>query len=179
MLSAKTSSANPRLSEFFNENRWQKITRRLKEEPLIPFGVGLTCWAFVNAARSMRQGNGARTNQFFRYRLYAQSFTLIAMIGGSIYYNADRLRRKEYTDLVSKRKAQEKKDAWIRELEARDLDDKDWREKMGRVRDFQREEMEKAAMEEKRRQEGKSDDGRGISGALKGKMKVVQDAVAR
>ena len=81
--------------------------------------------------------------------------------------------------MVSKKKAQEKKDAWIRELEARDLDDKDWREKMGKVRDFQREEMEKAAMEEKRRQEGKSDDGRGIIGALKGKMKDVQDAEAR
>lgn len=102
------------------------------------------------------------------------------MIGGSIYYNADRLRRKQYTDLVSKRKAQEKKDAWIRELEARDLEDKDWREKMGRVRDFQREEREKEAMEEeKRRREGRSDDGRGIIGTLKGKVKIVQDAEVR
>ena len=101
------------------------------------------------------------------------------MVGGSFYYNADRLKRKEYTDLVNQRKKQEKKDAWIRELEARDLEDKDWREKMGRVRDFQREEMEKEAVEEKRRREGKSDDGRGVIGALKGKMKDVQDAEAR
>lgn len=25
-------------SDFFNENRWEKFTRRIKEEPLVPFG---------------------------------------------------------------------------------------------------------------------------------------------
>ena len=172
------SSADYSLSAFYNENRWQKFTRRLKEEPLIPFGVGLTCWAFYNAAKSIRTGNGSRTNQFFRYRLYAQSFTLIAMIGGSFYYNADRLRRKEYLDLVDKRKAQEKRDAWIRELEARDQEDKDWREKLGMVRDSQREQREREALEEKNRREGRSDDGKGVIGALIGKMKDVEDEEA-
>lgn len=165
-------------SDFFEENRWQKFTRRLKEEPLIPFGVAVTCWALYNASRSIRQGNGARTNQFFRYRLYAQSFTLVAMLGGSYYYNADRLKRKEYTDLAKKRKSQEKRDAWIRELEARDQEDREWREKLGRVRDFQREEVEREAIEEMKMREGRSDDGRGVIDALKGKMKDVKNTEA-
>ena len=101
------------------------------------------------------------------------------MVGGSFYYNADRLKRKEYTDLMAKRKAQEKRDAWLRELEARDQEDKDWRDKLGKVRDFQREEREKEAIEEKKRREGKSDDGRGVIAALKGKMKDKQDEEAK
>ena len=70
------------------------------------------------------------------------------MLGGSYFYNADRLKRKEYTDLVNWRKAQEKKDAWIRELEARDQEDREWRKKLGMARDFQREEAEREAIEE-------------------------------
>ena len=97
------------------------------------------------------------------------------MVGGSFYYNADRLKRKEYVDLMEKRKAQDKKDKWLRELEARDQEDKDWRDKLGKVRDFQREEREQAEIEEKKRQEGRSDDGRGVMAALKGKMKDEQD----
>lgn len=100
------------------------------------------------------------------------------MLGGSYYYNADRLKRKEYTDLVKKKKAQEKKDAWIRELEVRDEEDKEWRNKLGKVRDFEREEVEREAMEEMRRREGKSDDGRGVIGALKGRVKDAKNTEA-
>ncbi|KAL6716710.1 Respiratory supercomplex factor 1, mitochondrial [Lecanora helva] len=164
--------------DFYSENRWQKFTRRLREEPLIPLGVGLTIWAFLNAAKSIRKGTSTKTNQFFRYRLYAQSFTLVAMLGGSYYYNADRLRRKEYTDLVKKREAQEKREKWIRELEARDLEDKEWREKLGRVRDFEREKAEKEAVE-KRRSERGSDDGRGAIGAVKETLKNAKEEEAR
>lgn len=95
------------------------------------------------------------------------------MMGGSYYYNADRLRRKEYTDLVNKRKAQEKRDAWIRELEARDQEDKDWRQKLGKAKDFQREEKERQAAEDKKRG---SDDGRGVINAVKEKLKDAKDA---
>ena len=101
------------------------------------------------------------------------------MLAGSIYYNADRLKRKEYTDLVKQKKAQEKKEAWIRELEARDLEDQGWREKVGKVRVFQSEESEREALEEKRKMEGESDDGRGVIAALKEKANAVKDAEAR
>lgn len=99
------------------------------------------------------------------------------MLGGSFYYNSDRLKRKEYTDLIKQKKQQEKRDAWIRELEARDLEDKAWREKLGRVRDVKRDEAEKAAMEEMKR---RSDDGKGVIEAVKAKLKDVKDTeVAR
>ena len=92
------------------------------------------------------------------------------MLGGSYYYNADRLKRKEFTDLVKQKKAQEKREAWIRELEARDEEDRAWREKLGKVRDLKREEAEVAALEEKRRREARSDDGRSVIEAVKGKL---------
>lgn len=65
----------------------------------------------------------------FRRRLYAQSFTLVAMVAGSWYYKTDRTRRKEFEGLVAERKAKEKNEAWIRELEARDKEEKEWRAK--------------------------------------------------
>ena len=52
------------------------------------------------------------------------------MVAGSWYYKADRTRRKEFDGLVAEKKAKEKNEAWIRELEARDQDDKEWRAKM-------------------------------------------------
>merc|ERR1712093_284706 len=84
-------------ADFYEENRWQKFSRRLKEEPLIPLGCALTCWALYNASRSIRAGDSNRTNRMFRARIYAQGFTLLA-----------------------EKKAKEKNEAWIKELEARD-----------------------------------------------------------
>lgn len=101
------------------------------------------------------------------------------MIGGSLYYNADRLKRKEYVKLKDQQKAQQKKDAWIRELEARDAEDQQWRAKMGKVRDLQREEVERKAVEEKRRKEAGTDDGRGAIAAIKEKMRGVAEDEAR
>lgn len=63
----------------------------------------------------------------FRARIYAQGFTLLAIVAGSVYYQTDRHKRKEFDGVVADRKAKEKNEAWIRELEARDREDKDWR----------------------------------------------------
>ena len=63
----------------------------------------------------------------FRARIYAQGFTLLAIVVGSMYYQTDRQKRKEFDGVVADRKAKEKNEAWIRELEARDQEDKDWR----------------------------------------------------
>ena len=136
--------------------------------------MGVTVWAFLSAARSIRSGNATATNRYFRFRLYAQGFTVVAMLGGSYYYNADRLKRGEWVKLQKQREAQEKKEAWIRELEARDEEDVAWRTKMGKVRDAQKEEAERKAVEEMRAREDKkgkererSDDGRGVIAAIK------------
>ena len=114
----------------------------------------------------------------FRYRLYAQSFTIVAMLGGSYYYKADRLKRNEFVKLKKQREAQEKKDAWIKELEARDAEDKEWRTKMGIVRDVQREEAEMGVGEERRARDaamkaqeaGLNDDGRGVIAAIRNQI---------
>ena len=92
----------------------------------------------------------------FRYRIYGQAFTLVALVGGSYYYNADRILRREYDKLQTEKKAKEKNEAWIRELEARDREDKDWKERMGKVKDAQREDAEKRmkAMEDKKSEDG-------------------------
>lgn len=113
--------------DFYEENRWQKFSRRLKEEPIIPLGCALTCYALIQATKSIRAGDHVRTNRMFRARIYAQGFTLLAMVAGSMYYSTDRKKRKEFEGVVADRKAKEKNEAWIRELEARDREDKDWR----------------------------------------------------
>jgi hypothetical protein len=63
----------------------------------------------------------------FRARIYAQGFTLVAMVAGSMYWKSDRQKRKEYDAAVAERKAKEKNEAWIRELEARDDEEKEIR----------------------------------------------------
>jgi hypothetical protein len=63
----------------------------------------------------------------FRARIYAQGFTLVAMVVGSMYWKTDRQKRKEFDQVVAERKAKEKNEAWIRELEARDKEDQEIR----------------------------------------------------
>jgi hypothetical protein len=83
--------------------------------------------ALFGASRSIRAGDHNRTNRMFRARIYAQGFTLVAMIAGSVYWQSDRQKRKEFDKVVEERKAREKNEAWIRELEARDEEEKDIR----------------------------------------------------
>ncbi|KAL9016841.1 MAG: hypothetical protein Q9185_005838 [Variospora sp. 1 TL-2023] len=142
--------------EFYEENRWRKLGRKLKEEPLIPLGCAVTCWALYGATTSIRSGNSYRAQQMFRLRLYGQAFTIAAMVAGSFYYNSDRILRKEYDTLMQQRRAQEKREAWIRELEARDAEETDWREKVAKVTEKREEEarVRRAREEEKEREGG-------------------------
>ncbi|PHH77360.1 hypothetical protein CDD80_688 [Ophiocordyceps camponoti-rufipedis] len=110
--------------DFRNERRLQKIVRKLKEEPLIPLGMGLTIFAFVNAYRAIRRGDSHQANRMFRVRVAAQGFTVLAMVAGGIFYQNDREKTKELRELQAKRAAEEKRQKWIRELEARDEEEK-------------------------------------------------------
>lgn len=65
----------------------------------------------------------------FRARIYAQGFTLVALVAGSIFYKDDRLKRKRFEAAVEDKKAAEKREKWLRELEARDNEDREWRER--------------------------------------------------
>ncbi|KAF4592069.1 mitochondrial hypoxia responsive domain-containing protein [Ophiocordyceps camponoti-floridani] len=110
--------------DFHNERRLHKIVRKLKEEPLIPLGMGLTIFAFVNAYRAIRRGDSRQANRFFRVRVAAQGFTVLAMVGGGIFYSNDREKTKQLRELQAQRDSEEKRQKWIRELEVRDEEEK-------------------------------------------------------
>ncbi|RPB21599.1 hypothetical protein L211DRAFT_840508 [Terfezia boudieri ATCC MYA-4762] len=110
--------------EFYEENRWHKLKRRLFEEPLIPLGCLLTTLALWRASRAIKSGNKADTNKYFRARVYAQGFTIAAMVAGSYYWQSDREKRKHLSEEAKAKRAEEKRNAWIRELERRDEEDK-------------------------------------------------------
>ena len=131
----------------------------------------MTTWALYNASKNIRKGGDSNTtNRFFRYRLYAQAFTIIAMLGSSLYFNADRFKRAEYRRLKKEQEEQEKKERWIRELEIRDAEENEWRDRLGVIRNMEREaeEMRKAQMQEARdralrdKAAGINDDNRGV-----------------
>lgn len=77
----------------------------------------------------MRAGDSAEMNRMFRARIYAQAFTLVALVAGGMYYKTERTQRREFDKAVEERKSQEKRDAWLRELEIRDKEDREWRER--------------------------------------------------
>ncbi|KAM0562982.1 hypothetical protein ACHAPJ_001825 [Fusarium lateritium] len=116
--------------EFHNERPMQKVVRKIKEEPLIPLGIGLTTLAFVNAYRALRRGDSKQANRMFRARVAAQGFTVFAMLAGSMYYQKDREKSKELRQLQEQKDAEEKRLRWIRELEARDEEEKAMRARL-------------------------------------------------
>ncbi|KFH44887.1 Respiratory supercomplex factor-like protein [Hapsidospora chrysogenum ATCC 11550] len=116
--------------DFFNEKPMQKVVRKIKEEPLIPLGIGLTVFAFVNAWRAIRKGDSEKANRMFRARVLAQGFTVVAMVAGGMYYSKDREKTKELRKLKEQRDAEEKRQKWIRELEARDSEEKAMRARL-------------------------------------------------
>ncbi|KAK3348024.1 hypoxia induced protein conserved region-domain-containing protein [Neurospora tetraspora] len=117
-------------ADFYNENGFQKVSRRLREEPLIPLGCIATVAAFTGAYRAMRRGDHQQVQRMFRARVAAQAFTVIAMVAGSWYYAADRQKQKELWKLKEQQDAEEKRQKWIRELEVRDAEDKALQERL-------------------------------------------------
>ncbi|WYZ43929.1 hypothetical protein EsH8_VII_000365 [Colletotrichum jinshuiense] len=111
-------------NEFYDERIFHKVFRKLREEPLVPLGCGLTVFAFVSAWRAIRRGDSAQANKMFRARVAAQGFTVLAMLAGSIYYNKDRERTAELRKIKEAKEAEEKRQRWIRELEARDNEER-------------------------------------------------------
>lgn len=61
----------------------------------------------------------------FRARIYAQGFTIAAMIAGSMYWETDRQKQKELNKIIEERKAQDKRARWLEELEYRDREAKE------------------------------------------------------
>lgn len=86
--------------------------------------------AFTAAYRATRRGDAQTANKMFRYRVGAQGFTVLAMVAGSMYFNKDREATKELRKLKEERDNEEKRQKWIRELEARDEEEKRMKEKI-------------------------------------------------
>ncbi|KAI0532889.1 mitochondrial hypoxia responsive domain-containing protein [Xylaria digitata] len=137
----------------YQENGFQKVARKLREEPLIPLGTGLTCLALYNAWRAMKRGDHAGVQRMFRARIGAQAFTVVAMVAGGAYYGADREKRKELIKLEAQQRAEERNQKWLHELEVRDEEDKKLQAAMKR----KRERLEqKRASEQESEKEGKA-----------------------
>jgi hypothetical protein len=77
----------------------------------------------------MKAKDSVELNRMFRARIYAQFFTLLAVVAGGMYYKTERKQRREFEHALEQRKAQEKHQAWLRELEIRDQEDRGWRER--------------------------------------------------
>ena len=108
----------------YQETGLRKVLRRLKEEPLVPIGCILTVAAFTNAYRAMKRGDHHGVQRMFRARIAAQGFTVVAMVAGGMYYAEDRNKQKELWKLKEQQNAEEKREKWIKELEARDEEEK-------------------------------------------------------
>ncbi|KAF7533688.1 hypothetical protein G7054_g6857 [Neopestalotiopsis clavispora] len=111
-------------NQEYQETGAQKVARKLKEEPLVPLGTILTCAALYNAWRAMRKGDHAQVQRMFRARIGAQAFTVCAIVAGGAYYGADREKRKELIKLEAQKRAEERHQKWLHELEVRDEEEK-------------------------------------------------------
>lgn len=80
----------------------------------------------------------------FRARIYAQGFTLIAIVLGSFYYQDERMQRKEVEKKIGEIKAREKREKWLKELEIRDQEDREWRERHDRIERLARQAVDEA-----------------------------------
>jgi Hypoxia induced protein conserved region len=115
----------------------------------------------------------------FRARIYAQGFTLLALVGGSIFWKDDRMNRKEFEKVVAEKKAAEKREKWLNELEMRDREDKEWRKKFEglAVRAKEAEEAANASLRGRspKVEEGAQKVGREAIGGVKPRARKVED----
>ena len=105
-------------TEMDDESKYERLTRKFRQEPLVPLGILATCGALLGASVALRSGNQRSANKYFRWRIYAQGFTVLAMVAGSVYFGdvrkADRLRKEER----ERDKAKVARDRWLADLDA-------------------------------------------------------------
>lgn len=83
----------------------------------------------------MRKGDHNQVQRMFRARVIAQGFTVAAMVAGGLYFGAERHKERENWKLQEQEKAEEKRQKWIRELEARDDEERELKAMMNKRRD--------------------------------------------
>ncbi|KAH8555324.1 hypoxia induced protein conserved region-domain-containing protein [Umbelopsis sp. PMI_123] len=77
-----------------HETGAQRMKRKFREEPFVPAGVALTCFALVAATLGIKQGRRQYANNMMRLRVAAQGFTVGAMVIGSIIYSRQQQEEK-------------------------------------------------------------------------------------
>lgn len=121
-------------------------------------GCLLTVAAFSNAYRAMRKGDHHQVQRMFRARVAAQGFTVVCMVAGGLYFGAERHKERETWKAAEEEKAEEKRQKWIRELEARDEEEKELKARLERrkekKRTADREEARKLFREAEAKKEG-------------------------
>lgn len=68
-----------------SENFEDKIKRKIREEPLVPIGAGVTVLFLTLGFRSFIQGKKRQSQILMRGRVIAQGFTVCAMAFGAFY----------------------------------------------------------------------------------------------
>ncbi|ODQ81932.1 hypothetical protein BABINDRAFT_165444 [Babjeviella inositovora NRRL Y-12698] len=124
---------------FFEKAKFQCM-----QQPLVPIGTLATFAAVFLAAGNVRTGNRAGAQKWFRYRVIAQAFTLVALVGGGLYYRPLTGDKKEIHDNAIKEKARSRERLWIEELERRDQEEQQRKWRAERVRAIK----EKGALKE-------------------------------
>ena len=130
--------------------------------------------------KSIRSGDKHRTNRMFRRRIYAQGFTILAMVAGSAYWESDRQKRGQYNELVEDKKKMDKHEAWLKELEARDEEEQELRRLRDKMIQGRVVEKQKFQETDRRAVEGqvKEDDGQS-KGGLGAVRSALEETEAR
>ncbi|CCJ28167.1 unnamed protein product [Pneumocystis jirovecii] len=66
----------------------EKNSRKSQKRTFSACSVLATCLAFLGATIAIQRKNKLLANRMFRYRVYAQGFTLAIMVAGNIYYRS-------------------------------------------------------------------------------------------
>lgn len=83
----------------------------------------------------MRKGDHQQVQRMFRARVLAQAFTVVAIAAGGLYFGAERNQEREAWKAQQDQQAEEKRQKWIRELEARDEEEKELRARLDKRRE--------------------------------------------
>lgn len=138
-----------------------------------------TSYCLYQAVLAVKAGDSTNANRMFRYRIYCQGLTLIALLGGAFYYNSDKILFKEYEKLKVAKKKKEQNEAWIKELEARDQEDQEAKAKMERLKNLQREAAQQVTADGKSKGGGVVDAIRRLEESRKESLEAAKAAVER
>ncbi|KAK3597768.1 hypothetical protein CHS0354_006126 [Potamilus streckersoni] len=68
-----------------SEGTREKFVRKTKENLFVPLGLGVTVFALVYGIYQLKTGNSQKSQKLMRLRVGAQSFTIVAFLGGLVY----------------------------------------------------------------------------------------------